>query len=117
MKSNDVTLKSLLKPSTDPDRIPSACDVLNMTEWQPTNQMKKFCLQGINRYYINKRDTSSLNCKHKHMLLKTELHLTNLVPCTICYTYNSMVLSAEAMFHGYHTYFFVETIWVPLKIT
>ena len=38
MKSNDVTLKSLLKPSTDPDRIPSACDVLNMTEWQPTNQ-------------------------------------------------------------------------------
>ena len=38
MKSNDVTLKSLLKLSTDPDRIPSACDVPNMTEWQPTNQ-------------------------------------------------------------------------------
>ena len=38
MKSNEVTLKALLKPSTDPDRIPSACDVLNMTEWQPTNQ-------------------------------------------------------------------------------
>ena len=32
MKANDVTLK----PSTNPDRIPSACDVLNMTEWQPT---------------------------------------------------------------------------------
>ena len=50
MKSNEVTLKSLLKPSTDPDRIPSACDVLNMTEWQPTNQLS---VQMAARAYLN----------------------------------------------------------------
>ena len=41
--------------------------------------------------YIYERDTSSLDCKHKHMLLETELHLTNLVSCTVYYIDNSMV--------------------------
>ena len=31
----------------------------------------------------NERDTSSLDCKHKHVLWKTELHLTYLVSYTI----------------------------------
>ena len=52
MKSNDVTLKSLLKPSTDPDRIPSACDVLNMTEWQPTNQPTNQALLTVSQLVI-----------------------------------------------------------------
>ena len=54
-------------------------------------------------------------------LQKTELHLTNLVPCTLCYIYSSMVLTAGSMFQSYHTLvpginlFFTETVWVPLS--
>ena len=50
---------------------------------------------------MNERDTSSFDCKHKHMLWNTELHLTNLVSCTVCYIENSMVLTAGSMFQGY----------------
>ena len=46
------------------------------------------CLQGIFSY-INERGTSSLDCKHEHMLLKTELRLTNLADCTVCRIKNS----------------------------
>ena len=34
---------------------------------------------------------------------KMELHLTNLVSCTVCYIENSMVLTTGLMFQGYHT--------------
>ena len=47
--------------------------------------------------------TSSLDCKHKHMLLKAELHLTNLMSCTICYIQNSTVLTGGLMLQGYHS--------------
>ena len=54
MKANDVTLK----PGTNPDRIPSACDALNMTEWQATNQPTKIatiksCQLRITTWFIN----------------------------------------------------------------
>ena len=38
-------------------------------------------MKGIFKY-INESDTSFLDCKHKHMLQKMELHLTNFVTCT-----------------------------------
>ena len=66
--------------------------------------------------YVNERDTLSLECKHKGKLLKTELHLTNLVSCTISYIANSTVLTAESMFQSYHSLvpsinsFFIETV-------
>ena len=49
--------------------------------------------------------------KATHLLLtvntstcwKTALHLTNLVPCTVCYIYNSIALTEGSMFHGYQT--------------
>ena len=51
--------------------------------------------------YINERGTSVFDYKHKHMLQKMELHLTNLVPCTLCNC--RMILTAGSMFQGYHT--------------
>ena len=45
---------------------------------------RKFYKQGLFSY-INESHTSFLDCKHKHMLQETELHLINLVPCTVCY--------------------------------
>ena len=40
------------------------------------------------------------------MLQKTELHLTNLGPCTtVCYIQNFMVLTVGSIFHGYHSFF------------
>ena len=50
-------------------------------------------LQGIFSS-MNEKDTSSLDCKHKYMLQKTELHLTILVYCNICRIQNSMALAA-----------------------
>ena len=41
-----------------------------------------FYLQGVFSF-INERDAYFLDCKHKHMLQITELHLTNLVSCTV----------------------------------
>ena len=57
---------------------------------------ESFYLQGIFSY-INERDTFFLDCKHKHMLQKTELHLTNLVPCTVCYIWNYILLTVETV--------------------
>ena len=53
--------------------------------------------------YINETGTSFLDYKHKYMLQKTELHLTNLVSCTVYYIKNFMVLAAGSMFQGYYT--------------
>ena len=59
-----------------------------------------FYLQGI--FFINGRNTSFIDCKHKHMLLKTELHLTNLVSCTVFYirikAYHNLVPGMNSMF-------------------
>ena len=53
---------------------------------------------------MNERDISSLDCKHKHMLLKTELHLTNLVSCTVCNIYIEFLgFNSRWMFQAYHT--------------
>ena len=67
--------------------------------------LESFYLQGVFSC-MNERDKSSSDCKHKQMLQKTELHLTNLLSCTICYIESSMVLTAGAMFQGCHTHFF-----------
>ena len=56
-----------------------------------------FYLQDVFSY-INERDASSDVCKYKQMLLKMELHLTNLALCTVCYIWNSMVLTTVLMF-------------------
>ena len=60
-------------------------------------------------------------CKQKHMLRKTELHLTNLVDCTSRYIQNFVVLIAGSMYNGYQTLvpginsIVIERIWVPLS--
>ena len=63
-----------------------------------------FYVQGV-LSYMNERDTSFLDCKHKRMLQKTELHLTNLVSCTIWYTYKS------PWFQKHNRCFRVVTFW------
>ena len=55
------------------------------------------------------------------MLQKTELHLTNLVPCTVCYIlhtefhgFNSRIdVSGLSHFGSWYQLNFLETVWVP----
>ena len=62
---------------------------------------ESFYLQGILNE-INEKDTSFLDCKHKHVM-KAEIHLIMSESCTVCYLQKSMVLQAELISKGYHS--------------